>query len=168
MTPPASPTVPGPATSRGALALALAWLASGCGGAGTGAAADHGTTPEPEPEECTVAVRVEDAAGPEVPTEDIAPRMALTVVRICERAGTATLALPVETGVCTPAAPERGAIAAATCWWAGAGAVVEVVRAGGELVVRRTDYDEETPPGAPEEIGRLALPEGARTAALAP
>lgn len=144
-------------------------LLSACGGAPT--RAGEPTAPvAADPETCMVTVRVEDA-GPEdaaAASGDIVPRMTLTVVRICERDGTATLALPTEAGVCTPAAPERGAVAAATCWWAGAGSIVEVMHDGDVLVARRTEYDEETPPGEPVSIGRLQLPPDADVATLAP
>lgn len=143
------------------LALSIVFLGA-CGGAATGA-------PPPatadDPDSCAVAVRIEELV-PEVETDDTVPRMVLTVVRICERDGTATAALPPEAGVCTPEAPERDAIAAATCWWAGAGAVVEVVRVGDELVARRTARDEMAGPGAPEDVARVPLPPDAETHGL--
>lgn len=143
-------------------------LLSACGA--TTRAGGPTATAAADPETCMVTVRVEDASPEDAALEsaDIVPRMTLTVVRICERDGTATLALPTEAGVCTPAAPERGAIAAATCWWAGAGSIVEVMREGDVLVARRTVYDEETPPGDPASIGRLDLPPDAEVATLAP
>lgn len=144
-------------SARAALCLVL----TGCGAATSTAP----TTPTPEPDTCTVAVRVEDAEM-DTASEDVVPRMMLTMVRICEHDGTATEVLPIESGVCTPVAPERGSLAAASCWWAGAGSVVEIFRVGDELVARRTSHEEEAPPGEPVEIGRLTLPAGADTTSL--
>lgn len=155
-------------TALAGAAVALSMFL-GCGGAPRPAPVEP--TPAPDAELCTIAVRVEDATGSSAideTSEDDLPRQALTVVRICERAGTATLALPTEGGVCQPEDSASGAVAAATCWWAGIGAVIEVRHVGGELVVSRIAFDEESPPGDPVEVGRLALPPGAETVPLEP
>lgn len=113
----------------------------------------------PPPEQCTATLRVEsmdeaDASGMEM------PRARITAVRHCERSGSTTLEVGVETGICSPAGVYgEGVVAHVTCWWAGAGSEIELVRRGDTLVIRKTAVDEMTGPAAPEELGGLGLPE---------
>ncbi len=97
-----------------------------------------------------MALRLEDAgtrAGTDVPETQV-------VLAVIREADGRTEAHPVDltTGVCTSAAPPPGVLAAARCWWAGAGAHYALVRVGDALAVRRVRADEQVSDDAPAEV----------------
>jgi hypothetical protein len=141
--------------NRVSASTAAAWAVMCMGAAlsGCGGAAPRGAQ-EPrdgsERERVAVALRLEDAgtrAGTDVPET----RVSLAVIREAD-GGTETQRVDVASGVCTSAPPPPGVLAAARCWWAGAGAHYALVRSGAELVVRRVREDEQSPEDAPAEV----------------
>jgi hypothetical protein len=142
---------------RGLLAV-LVSLGCAAPDAGPGATSAGGEAPEAE--ECAATLRVETFDEADEGEEIEIPRARLTAVRHCERSGSSTLPVGVETGICTPAAPSRpGVVARVSCWWAGGGTEVELVRRGDSLVIVRTAVDELRGPAAPSELGAIGLPE---------
>jgi len=89
--------------------------------------------------------------------ESDVPATRILLVKIVPDEGRTTVEIGQFDGACTVVAPAAPAILAATCWWAGESARVEVVRTGDVLIARRVD---EAAPGD-GELARVDLPERA-------
>lgn len=137
--------------------LVLTLLGCGASAPSTGGATSGGE--EAAPEECTATLRIESIEEAAADEAIEIPRARITAVRHCERSGSSTLAVGTEDGVCTRAASGGDVIAHVSCWWAGAGSEIELVRLGESLVVRRVAVDEMTGPGPAAELGAIGLPE---------
>jgi hypothetical protein len=138
----------------------------GCAAAGPGPGTTSAGGESAEAEECVAPLRVETFEAADEGEEVEVPRARLTAVRHCERSGSSTLPVGIETGICTPAAPGPGVVARVSCWWAGGGTEVELVRRGDSLVIVRTAVDELRGPATPSELGAIGLPENSELVPL--
>lgn len=141
--------------------LVVASLLAACGGASP----DGGTTPVAPRRDCTAALRFEEPDAPVATDTADRPRTRVSLVLICEREPTRRVLLGDEVGACY-GIDDEGALLRARCWWAGEGAMIEVVRDADALVVRRAAIEESTGVGAFEETTRLDVPPGAQIQAL--
>jgi len=146
--------------------LALVLVSLGCAGPDSGPAATSAGGETPDAEECAATLRVETFDEAETGEDVELPRARITAVRHCERSGSSTLPVGVETGICMPAATGPGVVARVSCWWAGGGTEVELVRRGDSLVIVRTPVDELRGPASPSELGAIGLPENSELVPL--
>ena len=153
--------------TKGMRGLALVMVSLGCAAPDPGPAATSAGGETAEAEECAATLRIETFDEAEAGEDVEIPRARLTAVRHCERSGSSTLPVGIETGICTPAAPSRsGVVARVSCWWAGGGTEVELVRRGDSLVIVRTEVDELRGPATPSELGAIGLPENSELVPL--
>lgn len=133
-------------------------------------AACGGVTPAPERADeeerlppYAVALRFEDAGTDEHET----PYTAVSLVRIAPDGRRTVVALRREMGACFHE-DASGTLAAARCWWAGAGARYVVRREDDAVAAARAEVDEMTGEGPLEEVGRVEVPRDAELRVLAP
>jgi hypothetical protein len=134
--------------------LTIAILISACGASAPPPEVAEEELPIEEP--YVVALRLEDAGE-----EGDTPHTRVVLVRISPEGDRELTELRTEMGACYER-PEVGALIAAHCWWAGAGARYVVRRDRDAVVALRADEDEEAGSGELAEVARLPIPEDAR------
>lgn len=147
--------------------LSLMVLVASCGGAAPPMATTSAPPGPSRPERIAVALRFEDA-GLDASTDTPHTRVVLAVIRESD-GRTETHQVDLLDGACNYVAPTADALAACSCWWAGAGANFDIVRRGRDVAVRRIVLDEmvdASPP--PETVLSVELPENAQVQVIAP
>lgn len=147
---------------RSAIFVSALALGAACGGPAVAPrAADDA---DEEPIRYAIALRFEDGG---VDAQTDTPHTRVLLVRIGPDGATEPHELSREPGVCQHET-RRGALIAAQCWWAGAGARFTVVRRGERVVAERVALDEQAPSGEAREVGAVEVPEGAELDVVAP
>ena len=137
-------------------------LCAACGGPAV--APRSAEEADDEPTRYAIALRFEDAG---VDAQTDTPYTRVLLVRVAPDGATEPNELSREPGVCQHET-RQGALIAAQCWWAGAGARFTVVRRGERVVAERVALDEQAPSGAAREVGAVEVPEGAELDVVAP
>lgn len=139
-------------------AIAFALALSGCAAATPGPAP---MPPDDDEEPARLAVALRFAEAPDAVHAPI-PQTRLVLVLIRDQEGArGETDLGVYPGACSHAAAGGPVLLSARCWWAGQGAVLDVMRRGDELVVRAAQVDEARGQGPFEVVAEVAIPEGA-------